>query len=234
MHALLNPRAARVHQPHDGPPVAQRLLLHAGNLVGMCLAQGAAEHGKILRIGVHHPPGDAAAAGDHAVCGGDSPIHAKVRAAMAAQAADFHKAARIKEQSQPFTGGELALFALRRNTLRPAAALRQSAPLEKLRSIIFSHRSNPFHPENVPGQGHACLRVLYRGKRAGVNMICSILYIIFKIRYNLSAYSKNGTTPKRERRPAMQPENGVPFSHAFMAFNPRQRRQHGTTQPSLP
>src|SRR5690606_26302752 len=82
------------------------------DLLGMGLAERAAENGEILRKHIDQPSVDRAPAGDHAIAGDDGFTHAEIGGTMGDEHVVFFETARIEQHVEPLAGGELALAML--------------------------------------------------------------------------------------------------------------------------
>src|SRR5437879_11337067 len=74
----------------------------------MRLAERSAEDGEVLREDIHQPAVDVAVAGDHAIA--EDLLLAQ--AAAGDEHASFLEGARVEEEIDPLTSGQLALFVL--------------------------------------------------------------------------------------------------------------------------
>src|SRR5690606_15452912 len=118
-HALLDTGAAGIVQTDHRRPVLHGEVHDLANLLGMGLAQRAAEHGEILAEDVDHAAVDRAPAGYYAVAGDHRVGHAEIGRAVSDEHVVFFKAARIEQDVQAFAGRQLALAMLCVDALFP-------------------------------------------------------------------------------------------------------------------
>jgi hypothetical protein len=120
-HTFLDARAAAVVQADDRRADLHRLVHHLADLLGMGLAQGAAEDGEVLAEDEHQAAVDHAVAGDHAVARDLVVGHAEVGTAVLDEHVPFLEGAFVQQQFEPFARGQLALGVLRVDALLPTA-----------------------------------------------------------------------------------------------------------------
>src|ERR1035437_868234 len=140
-HALLNTRPAGVVETDHGRAVFHRQVHHLADLLGVRLAQRAAEHREVLREDVHETAVDTTEAGDHAVAVGPFVLEAEVRRTVRDEAVELREAAFVQEPVEPFARRELSFGVLGRHTFGAAAKFGFGASLlEEIELVSHGHR----------------------------------------------------------------------------------------------
>jgi hypothetical protein len=125
-HAFLNARTSGVVQADHGRAHLRGKIHDLDDLRGVCLREGSAEDGEILREDIHQSAFDAAVAGDKSVAVELLLGHAEVVAAVRDQFVGFFEGAVVEQKLDALAGRHLAFFML------AFAALLASAGLGKL------------------------------------------------------------------------------------------------------
>ena len=141
-HALLDARAARVVQADHRRADLHRGVHDLADLLGMRLAERAAEHREVLAEHEHQPAVDRAVAGDDAVARDLVVGHAEIGAAMLDEHVPFLERALVEQQLEPLARGELALAVLRGDALLAAAEAGPGALLLELLQDV-GHAGDP-------------------------------------------------------------------------------------------
>ena len=110
--ALLDPGAARIVEEEERRAVLQRGLHHRHNLLVVGLAGRTAGDGEVLAGHPHRATQHGAAAGDHAIGGHVSDIHAEGGGPVPTEQADLFEAVGVQQGVQPLAGRHLALLVL--------------------------------------------------------------------------------------------------------------------------
>ena len=118
LDSLLHSGPARIKKSHNGHHHLQRLLLDCRYLPGVHLADGTAEHGKILSINTHRPSVYLPVARDDPVPLLLFAVHPKIRASVFQKHVGFHKGILVDQKANP-----LPRCKLPRIMLFPASAL---------------------------------------------------------------------------------------------------------------
>ena len=126
-------------RPIDRRADLHRLVHDLADLLGMRLAQRAAEHGEILAEDEDQAAVDRAVAGDDAVARDFLLVHAEIVAAMLDEHVPFLEGAGVEQQLEPLARGELALGVLRLDApLAAAGARRRALFLQAFENIVHS------------------------------------------------------------------------------------------------
>ena len=110
--ALLDARAARVVDADHRAAEAHGEVHHLADLLGVGLAQRAAEDREVLREHEHLAPVDGAVARDHAVAVGPALGQPEVRAAVLHEGVQLDQRARVEQPLEPLAREALAALAL--------------------------------------------------------------------------------------------------------------------------
>jgi hypothetical protein len=108
-HALLDPRPAPVVDPDHRAARLHRVVHDLDDLLAVDLAQAAAEHGEVVAVDRDRAAVHGADPGDHAVAVGAVAPNAEVMRPVPGQLVEFNEGALVKQQLDPFPGGQLAL-----------------------------------------------------------------------------------------------------------------------------
>ena len=143
-HTLLDARAAGVVEADDRHAHLHRQVHHLADLLGVGLAQRAAEDGEVLREDVDAAPVDLAEAGDDAVAGILLLLHAEVGAAVHDVAVELVEGARIEEVFDALARRQLARGVLLVDARLPAPQLGFLVPpLQFLQLVVQTHPQPP-------------------------------------------------------------------------------------------
>ena len=124
-HPLLDPRPAGIVDPDDGRADLHGLVHDLADLLGMGLAQRAAEDGEVLAEDEDQPAVDGAMAGHHPIARDLLLGHAEIRAAMLDEHVPFLEGAGIQQQLDALPGGQPSLGMLGLDALDAAAGARR-------------------------------------------------------------------------------------------------------------
>ena len=101
---LLDPRAARVVEAHDGGARRHGALLALDDLGGVHLAERSAHGAEVLREGKDRPAVHHAVTRHDALAGDFRLVHAEVHTAMLDKLVQFHEGAFIEKTPEPLAG----------------------------------------------------------------------------------------------------------------------------------
>ena len=122
-HALLNPRAPGIVQPHDRRSQLHRQIHDLHDLRRVGFRQRSAEDREILREGKHLASVHEAMTGDDAVAGNQLLVHPEIAAAVGDELVDFFERAGVEQELDALARGELAGGVLLVKTRLAAAQL---------------------------------------------------------------------------------------------------------------
>ena len=164
-HAFLDARAAGIVDADHGRAVLYGHVHDLADLRRVRFRDRAAQNGKVLAEDIDHAAIDGAPAGDNAITGVLRFLHVKIGAAVGDKHVEFFERAFVKQKVDPFTGAELALRVLGRDTAGPAAGAGDLAAVLKLLQDVF---------HCVPSPG---FRAAYRrrpGAESTIEEICKV------------------------------------------------------------
>ena len=151
--ALLNPRAARVVQTHDGCAVLHGEIHHLADLFRVRLRQRAAEDGEVLREHVDEPPFHAAPTGHHAVAEDLLIGEPEIGGAVGDEAIELDERTGIEQHVEALARRHLPFLMLRGDALDAATLLRlRTFLLQQLQFVAHGHGAENLGPEMKRGQ----------------------------------------------------------------------------------
>src|SRR5208282_1373804 len=145
-HPVLDPRSARIVEPdHRGADI-DRLIHDLADLLGVRLAERAAEDSEILAEDKDQPAVHRAVAGDDTVARDLVLVDAEIVAAVLDEHVPFLEGTRVEQQLEPLARGELAAAVLGLDAASAATGPRR-------RSLIFQAAENIVHGTSQPIRG---------------------------------------------------------------------------------
>ena len=121
-HPLLNPRATRIVDLHEGCAGLERELQRLGNTLGVFFSERSSQNGEILGREKNLPTVDETASADHAVSRQSPILEAERGRASFDVRLVFNETLLVEEKIEAFAGTQLTLFVLPSDTRFAAAA----------------------------------------------------------------------------------------------------------------